>query len=308
MAGAGTADLSSEFVSAGCSPAPGAADWGPDGSLAYGADEHGPLALFHSFVRARVCMRVRAGGRGRAAATNGLASTRASCAADDNPLAAACCGFLDRLTRRSRGSSSSVVICRPLREPGAGTAENEFAVPSTLPKHTARVNAVRWITAASPPEINPAEVSLVSGSSDHTAVVWSRSAADGGWAPEVTLSGHTDAVTCVDAVGLTGFGPIRRLVATAAADRTVRVSVHDHHITPHHTTPHHTTHTQTHAHTTHVRTHRADARWGSRSPRTHLHAGVHVHEAAECTMHIHEFLNGAIHNIYTYIHITPNRQ
>uniref|UniRef100_A0AAY4EPX5 Elongator complex protein 2 n=1 Tax=Denticeps clupeoides TaxID=299321 RepID=A0AAY4EPX5_9TELE len=78
-----------------------------------------------------------------------------------------------------------------------------------LNRHSARVNAVQWVCTITGPESK-----LISGSSDHSVIIWEELNGT------VCCAGHTGPVCAVDAVLL---GRSKLLVASAASDSTVKL-------------------------------------------------------------------------------------
>ncbi|RZB40823.1 elongator complex protein 2 [Asbolus verrucosus] len=83
-------------------------------------------------------------------------------------------------------------------------------VTSTLVAHTKRVNSVRWIVGVE------YETELVSGSTDHTAIVWSWK--DGKYIPFV-LKGHESNVNIVDGL----YKSNTTVVVTVGMDSTLKI-------------------------------------------------------------------------------------
>ena len=93
---------------------------------------------------------------------------------------------------------------------------------SVLCQHSDRVNCVRWIRRKG----GLPETEFLSGSSDFTAAVWTRT--DGyNFSATSVLKGHHGAVTAADGIYVpsTNLGSIKQaaIIATASVDSSVKV-------------------------------------------------------------------------------------
>jgi WD40 repeat protein len=155
------------------------------------------------------------------------------------PLAARSPGSADWAAQLAYGAGGTVVVCDP-------RADGTCPVSTLLVGHVGKVNCVRWFRSSSQDggadggagagagagdaRTSPVVSRLASGGADASVIVWGPPPSDDdaatapsspssswkSWGVRAVLKGHTEPVTCVDALSMGSDG--HSLVCSASAD------------------------------------------------------------------------------------------